>query len=66
MMRVTIVRQSEGKSGALSWWVPTLMDESDRLRRRSRRDGRRLERRDAPDARLQALVYDKDPISPTS
>jgi hypothetical protein len=34
MMPVTIERKWEGKSGALSWWVPTLMDESDRLKKK--------------------------------
>jgi len=31
MMPVTVQRTWNGKKGALSWWVPTLMDEKERL-----------------------------------
>ncbi len=32
MMPVTVERKWEGKTGALSWWIPTMMDEDKRLR----------------------------------
>jgi hypothetical protein len=31
MMPVTVARTWNGKKGAISWWVPTLMDEKERL-----------------------------------
>ncbi len=34
MMPVTVERSWEGKKGALTWWLPVKMDESERLNRR--------------------------------
>ncbi len=34
MMPATVERKWKGKKGSLSWWVPTLMDEAERLRKK--------------------------------
>lgn len=34
MMPVTVERKWQGKSGALSWWVETLMEEGDRIKKK--------------------------------
>ena len=34
MMPVTVERKYAGKTGALSWWLPVMMDEGDRLKKK--------------------------------
>jgi hypothetical protein len=34
MMPVTVARKYEGKEGAVSWWLPVMMDEAERLKKK--------------------------------
>lgn len=65
MMPVTVERKWEGKSGALSWWLPTMpgmMDEGERLKQKKDPPDPEAWNRQMWKKRIFAqLVYDTDP-----
>jgi hypothetical protein len=62
MMPVTVARKWEGKSGALSWWLPVKLDEDARLKKKIEPPDPDAWNKQMYKKRLFAeLVYDTDP-----
>lgn len=64
MMPVTVERNWQGKSGALSWWLPLKMRESERLQRKIEPPDLEAWNRQMHKVEVfDELVYEADPIS---
>ncbi len=62
MMPVTVERKWAGKTGSLTWWLKTKMDEADRLKKNIRPPDAEAWNRQMHRKRVFAeLVYDNDP-----
>lgn len=61
MMPVTVSRKYQGKTGALSWWLPVKMDEAQRLRKKIEPPNREAWNEQMHKMRVfTQLVYDTD------
>lgn len=62
LMPVTVERKWQGETGSLTWWLPVVMDEAERLKRKTPPPDMKAWNRQVFKVRvLNELIYDADP-----